>query len=66
VLPPSRARAQRAAPPARVGWLSYLAESDPVLLRLREGLRELGYVEGKSLVIVPRFAHGDFTRLPQL
>jgi putative ABC transport system substrate-binding protein len=46
--------------------LSYLGDSDPVLLGLREGLRELGYVEGKSLVIVPRFAHGDFTRLPQL
>lgn len=66
VLRPSGARAQRAAAPARVGWLSYLAESDPVLLSLREGLRELGYVEGKSLVIVPRFARGDFTRLPQL
>ena len=63
---PSVAQAQRPPAPARVGWLSYLGDPDPILERLREGLRELGYVEGKSLVIVPRFAHGDFTRLPQL
>ena len=63
---PSVARAQRPSAPARVGWLSYLEDPDPILERLREGLRELGYVEGKSFVIVPRFAHGDFTRLPQL
>jgi putative tryptophan/tyrosine transport system substrate-binding protein len=62
----SPALGQRPAAPARVGWLSYLADPDPILDRLREGLRELGYVEGKSVVIVPRFAHGDFTRLPPL
>jgi len=33
---------------------------------LRAGLRELGHVEGKTFVIVPRFADGDFTRLPRL
>jgi ABC-type uncharacterized transport system substrate-binding protein len=65
-LRPSRVLAQRPPALARIGWLSYLADPDPILDRLREGLQELGYVEGKSLVIVPRFAHGDFTRLPQL
>ena len=65
VFRPSASLAQRSAP-ARVGWLSYLDESDPVLASLREGLRELGYVEGKSFVVVPRFARGDFTRLPRL
>jgi putative ABC transport system substrate-binding protein len=65
-LPPGRARAQRPTALRRVGWLSYLSSPDPILDSLREGLRELGYVEGKSVVIVPRFAHGDFTRLPQL
>jgi putative ABC transport system substrate-binding protein len=65
-LGPARALAQRAAVSGRVGWLSYLDESDVVFESLREGLRELGYVEGKSIVIVPRFARGDFTRLPQL
>lgn len=63
----SAALAQRArSGPARVGWLSYLTPPDPALERLREGLRELGYVEGSSLVLVPRFAEGDFNRLPQL
>jgi putative ABC transport system substrate-binding protein len=65
-LAPSSALAQRPATPSRVGWLSYLDESDPILASLREGLHELGYVEGKSVVVVPRFARGDFTRLPQL
>jgi putative ABC transport system substrate-binding protein len=58
--------AQRPAGPARIGWLSYIGQPDPGLENLREGLRELGYVEGKSFVIVPRFADGDFTRLPGL
>jgi len=60
------ALAQRAAGPARIGWLSYVGQPDPGVETLREGLRELGYVEGKSFVIVPRFADGDFTRLPRL
>ena len=33
---------------------------------LRRGLRELGYAEGKGYVLIPRFADGDFTRLPRL
>jgi len=63
---PFSAFAQRAPGPARLGWLSYLADPDPGLELLREGLRELGYVEGKSYVIVARFANSDFARLPAL
>jgi putative tryptophan/tyrosine transport system substrate-binding protein len=51
---------------ARVGFLSYLADPDPALGLLRKGLGELGYVEGRSYVIVARFANGDFTQLPRL
>jgi putative ABC transport system substrate-binding protein len=59
--------AQRAVKtPARVGWLSYLANPDPAVDRLREGMRELGHVEGKSYVLVTRYADADFTRLPKL
>jgi putative ABC transport system substrate-binding protein len=58
--------AQNSAAPVRLGWLSYISQPDPALAILREGLRELGYVEGKSLVIVTKFADGDFTRLPRL
>jgi putative ABC transport system substrate-binding protein len=63
---PLAAFAQRNAGPARVGWLSYLSDPDPGLDLLREGMRDLGYVEGKSYVIVARFANGDFTRLPKV
>jgi putative ABC transport system substrate-binding protein len=62
----SAALAQRAPGPARVGWLSYIGQPDMGLENLRQGLQELGYVEGKSYVIIPRFANGDFTRLPAL
>lgn len=56
--------------PSRIPQVGYLSVgpdgSSPAVDAFRQGLRELGYVEGKSFVIVPRFAHGDFTRLPQL
>lgn len=63
---PGDALAQRATGPARIGWLSYIGQPDPALENLRDGFRELGYAEGKSFVIIPRFADGDFTRLPRL
>jgi putative ABC transport system substrate-binding protein len=62
----TRALARRRAGPARIGWLSYVSPPDAGLENLRLGLRELGHVEGKSFVLVPRFANGDSTRLPGL
>jgi putative tryptophan/tyrosine transport system substrate-binding protein len=38
----------------------------PFLDALRAGLAELGYVEGRNLRIEPRYAEGDFERLPAL
>jgi putative tryptophan/tyrosine transport system substrate-binding protein len=67
ITPPLTAFGQQ--PPvkiARVGWLSYLSAPDPGLALLREGLEGLGYVEGKSYVIVARFANDDFNQLPRL
>ena len=61
-----RAFAQRSGGPARLGYLSFLGQADGALQTLREGLREIGYVEGKTYVIVPRFAEGDFNRVPRL
>lgn len=66
-----RAHAQPPAPPGkllRIGWLSPgTAASQTVLLDvLRSGLRDLGYVEGKNLVIEARWADGNLERVPQL
>jgi putative ABC transport system substrate-binding protein len=52
--------------PWRIGWLSYLGLPDPALELFREGMRELGHVEGKSYVVVPRYAADDWSRLPAL
>jgi putative tryptophan/tyrosine transport system substrate-binding protein len=52
--------------PARIGWLAYLPLPEPGLDMLREGLRELGYREGVSYVIVARSADADFKRMPAL
>jgi putative ABC transport system substrate-binding protein len=54
----------------RIGFLANSAASIPVTgLRLdafRQGLHELGYVEGKNLVIEYRYAEGQSERLPKL
>ena len=64
LLAPLPASAQRR--PVRLGWLSYLPEPDPALGLLRDGLRDLGHVEGQSYVLTARYANNDFTRLPAL
>lgn len=43
----------------RVGWIApgTMDEGQPILDALRQGLRELGYVEGRNLVIEPRWGN---------
>ena len=65
LLAPGRALAQQGRA-FRVGWLSYLPQPDPAAELLREGMRKLGHVEGKSYVLIARYANNDFTRLPAL
>ena len=67
------AEAQQTKSVPKIGYLSRdLHPSDsraatPVNLEaFRHGLRELGYVEGKNIVIEYRFAEGRFERLPVL
>ncbi len=54
----------------RGGYLSPGSSSDPARLRrfeaFRQGLRELGYVEGQSIAIEPRWAEGNYDRYPAL
>ncbi len=62
---PLAAEAQQAAKVARIGYLSSSLASSP---RLRDaflqGLRELGYVEGRNVVIEYRDAEGKPERFP--
>ena len=51
---------------ARVGILNYAAAQDARVTESRDGLRELGYVEGQNLAITYRWADGRLDRLPQL
>jgi len=62
------AKAQDAKKPPRVGFLT-AGSSSTIAARieaLRDGLRELGYVEGKTIIIEWRFGEGKLDRLPTL
>jgi putative ABC transport system substrate-binding protein len=62
---PLAAEAQPAGKVARIGFLS--SGVPPIgLERLTQGLRELGYVEGRNIVIESRFAELRLDRLPAL
>jgi putative ABC transport system substrate-binding protein len=67
---PLAAQAQSVGKVPRVGYLSPGSSSDPVRLRrfeaFRQGLRELGYVEGQNIVLEPRWAEGQYARYPAL
>ncbi|MFZ1058456.1 MAG: ABC transporter substrate-binding protein [Candidatus Rokuibacteriota bacterium] len=68
LLAPLGAAAQ---PPGKVPRIGYLSAGSPsgaphLLEAFRQGLRELGWVEGQNIVIDYRFAEGRFERLPDL
>jgi len=60
--------AQSAAKPARVGYLGFASPESarPATDSFKEGLRDLGYVEGKDFVFEARWAMGKAERLPDL
>ena len=61
-----------AQPPTKVYRIGFLSpgsprpDRDPPVDAFRQGLRELGYVEGQNLVIAYRGAEGQDARLPDL
>jgi putative ABC transport system substrate-binding protein len=62
------AQAQQAAKNPRIGFQS-AASASAIAARIeafRQGLRELGYVEGKNIAIEWRYAEGNFDRVPAL
>jgi putative ABC transport system substrate-binding protein len=63
---PLTAEAQEAAKVARIGVLSSGSPPDPFVEAFKQGLRELGYVEGRNIRIEYRWAEGRNERLPGL
>ena len=64
---PFVAEAQQAAKVARIGYLSASFASNPHLRdAFLQGLRDLGYVEGRNVVIEYRDAEGKIERAPAL
>jgi putative ABC transport system substrate-binding protein len=63
---PLAARAQQAMPV--VGFLrsTSLADAAPLLVALREGLKEAGFVEGRNVAIEHRYADNRTEQLPAL
>ena len=57
--------------PTKVPRIGYLSPTSPSVSptridAFRQGLRELGYIESKNIVIEYRYAEGKFDRLPSL
>ena len=64
---PLAARAQQAARVYRIGYVTPSSRSaDPSFAAFRQGLSELGYVEGKNVIVEARFAEGRIDRVPDL
>jgi putative ABC transport system substrate-binding protein len=64
---PGPVAAQTAAKVPRVGILTPAGnDRTPVFAAFRDGLRDLGYVDGRSIVLDYRFAQGDFSVFPRL
>src|SRR5262245_51591421 len=59
------AEAQQAAKVARIGWLGLDPDRSPQLrVAFLEGLRDLGYVEGRNFVLETRYAGGTLEHAP--
>jgi putative ABC transport system substrate-binding protein len=60
----SLAQAQQASKVPRIGYLAMRSSPEPRDEGFRQGLRDLGYNEGKNIAIEWRWAHGKIERLP--
>jgi putative ABC transport system substrate-binding protein len=59
----ANAEAQQTKKSFRIGFIAGTGDN---LRGLRQGLRELGYVEGQNITIETRFAEGKFDQFPAL
>jgi putative ABC transport system substrate-binding protein len=60
------AEAQQPRKVARIGYMHSGAKPDNTVEAFQRGLRDLGYVEGKSIVVEYRYAAGKTERFPEL
>jgi putative ABC transport system substrate-binding protein len=63
---PLTAQAQLAGKVARIGFLRATSPQPADLEAFRQGLRDLGHIEGQHVMIEPRYAAGVVARLPDL
>jgi putative tryptophan/tyrosine transport system substrate-binding protein len=66
LVPALAAHAQTTGKVYRIGYLAADSGALGFVDAFREGLRELGWIEGKNIVIEYRFAEGQYDRLPAL
>jgi putative ABC transport system substrate-binding protein len=67
LLAPQRSSAQSPGKISRVGILTAeQSERAPKFDAFRAGLRDLGYIEGRNIILEFRFLAGDLSRVPQL
>jgi putative ABC transport system substrate-binding protein len=63
------ADAQQPKKVPRIGYLSGRGDPstpDPLVDAFRQGLRDLGYIEGKNILVEYRYAEGKLDRIPSL
>src|SRR5215471_9087029 len=66
LLSASFVEAQQTKKIPRIAWLGAARTSSSRIEAFRQGLHELGYAEGKNIVIEYRYAEGKLDRLPAL
>ena len=66
LVAPVAAEAQPTTKVRRIGYLSTGFAASGFHENFRQGLRDLGWIEGQNVAIEFRFAEGQFDRLPQL
>jgi putative tryptophan/tyrosine transport system substrate-binding protein len=60
------AQAQQTTNIPRIGYVATTAPDTPNNLAFRRGLRDLGYIEGKNILVEDRYAEGKADRIPGL
>jgi len=66
LVAPLAAEAQPAGKLPRIGLISEFSPAHPFLAAFRQGLRDLGYTEGRNIVVEYRHAHGVLDRVSTL